>query len=228
MESSSIASLTMMQQQSSPLILLTLKIKKNKQITLLTSLAQLSILSHVWQQYFHTRQILPMKNYEEYFDNFLLYKFYLSSCWYESKDSSIQRLANRIQTHPLLGIRQLNDQTSATWKSLININLLQHNFLEDYKIQDAILFPAAAYLELVTTACQQLLSSKQDDQQQPTIIFVDVKFVKALILNEHELVEVFIQIIMPMCQWYIYSRPWSTLGPDCMSCTVVIDSNRLF
>ncbi|CAF0914703.1 unnamed protein product [Adineta steineri] len=27
-----------------------------------------------------------------------------------------------------------------------------------------------------------------------------------------------------MCEWYIYSRPWSTLGPDCMSCTDVIDS----
>ncbi|CAF4130554.1 unnamed protein product, partial [Adineta steineri] len=131
--------------------------------------------------------------------------FHLSSCWYESKDSSIQRLVNRISTHPLLGI-------------------------QDYKIQDAILFPAAAYLELVTTACQQLLSSKENDQQ-PTIIFEDVNFIKALILNEHELVEIFIQIIMPMCQWYIYSRPWSAAGPGCMrlsgmSCIDIIDSFR--
>ncbi|CAF1239631.1 unnamed protein product [Adineta steineri] len=117
MESSLILSLTMMQQQSSPLILLTLKRKKNKQITLLTSLAQLSILSHVWQHL----------------------------CWYESKDSSIQRLANRIQTHPLLGIRQLNEQT------------------KDYKIQDAIVFPAVAYLEFATAACHQLLSWKDDE-----------------------------------------------------------------
>ncbi|CAF4188332.1 unnamed protein product [Adineta steineri] len=86
--------------------------------------------------------------------------------------------------HPLLGIRQLNEQTN-------------------HKIQDAILFPAVAYLELVTTACHQLLSSKENDQQQPTIIFEDVKFVKALTFNEHELVEVFIQIIMPMREWYI-------------------------
>ncbi|CAF4259793.1 unnamed protein product, partial [Adineta steineri] len=68
----------------------------------------------------------------------------------------------------------------------------------------AILFPAVAYLELATTACHQLLSSKKDDQeQQPTIIFVDVKFVKVLILNKHELVEVFTQIIMPMREWSI-------------------------
>ncbi|CAF1142315.1 unnamed protein product [Adineta steineri] len=141
------------QQQSSPLILLTLKRKEDEQKTLLTSLAQFTTSSHVWQQYFHTRQILPMKNHAEYFDNFPLYKFHLSPCWYESKGSSIQRLANRIQTHPLLGIRQLNEQTSATWKSLININLPQHVFLKDHKIQDVILFPAVAYLELATAAC---------------------------------------------------------------------------
>ncbi|CAF1453353.1 unnamed protein product, partial [Adineta steineri] len=222
------------QQQQSPLILPTLKRKENEQITLLTSLVQLTTSSHVWQQYFHTRQILPMKNHEEYFDNFPLYKFHLSSCWYESKDSAIQRLANRIPTHPLLGIRQLVDQTSATWKSLININLPQHSFLKDHKIQDAILFPAVAYLELATAACQQLLSSKEDDQQQerqPTIIFEDINFIKALVLNEHELIEVFTQVIMPMREWYIYSRPWSAAGPDCMrplgmSCTDVVDSFR--
>ncbi|CAF0798886.1 unnamed protein product [Adineta steineri] len=167
--------LTNQQQSSPPLILPTLKRKENEQITFLT----------------------------KYFDNFSLYKFHLSPCWYESKDSSIQRLANRISTHPSLGIRQLNEQTSATWKSLININLQQDAFLRDHKIQDAILFPAVAYLELATAACHQLLSSKEDDQQQLTLIFEDVKFVKALILNKHVLVEVFIQIIMPMREWYI-------------------------
>ncbi|CAF1329463.1 unnamed protein product, partial [Adineta steineri] len=217
------------QQQQSPLILPTLKRKENEQITLLTSLAQLTTSSHVWQQYFHTRQILPMKNHKEHFDDFPLYKFHLSPCWYESKDSSIQRLANRIPTHPLLGIRQLNDQTSATWKSLININLPQHAFLKDHKIQDAILFPAVAYLELAIAACHQLLSSKDDEQQQPTIIFEDIEFVKALILNEHELIEVFTQVIMPMREWYIYSRPWSAAGPDCMrpsgmNCADVVES----
>ncbi|CAF1467040.1 unnamed protein product [Adineta steineri] len=71
------------QQQQSPLILLTLKRKEDEQITLITSLAQFTTSSQVWQQYFHTRQILPMKNHAEYFDNFPLYKFHLSLCWYE-------------------------------------------------------------------------------------------------------------------------------------------------
>ncbi|CAF1077194.1 unnamed protein product [Adineta steineri] len=81
------------QRQSSPLILPTLKRKENEQITLLTSLAQLTTSS----------QVCP--------------------CWYASKGPSIQRLANRIPTHLLLSIRQFNGQTNATWKSLININL---------------------------------------------------------------------------------------------------------
>ncbi|CAF4335485.1 unnamed protein product, partial [Adineta steineri] len=164
--------------------------KENEQMTLLTRLALLTTSSQVWQQYFHTRQILLFKNHAEYFDNFPLYKFHLNP-------------SNRIQTHPLLGIRQLNEQTSATWKSLININLPEHSFLQYHKIQDVILFPAVVYLELATAACHQLLSSKEDDQQQLTLIFEDINFIKALILNRHELMEVFIQIIMPMREWSI-------------------------
>ncbi|CAF1000381.1 unnamed protein product [Adineta steineri] len=102
-------------------------------------------------------------------------------------------LTNQQQSSPLILLtlkRKENEQTSATWKSLININLPQHAYLKDHIIQDAILFPAVASLELATAACQHLLSSKEDDQQQqPTIIFEDVNFIKALILNEHELVE---------------------------------------
>ncbi|CAF1193809.1 unnamed protein product [Adineta steineri] len=53
---------------------------------------------------------------------------------------------------------------------------------------------AVAYFELATTACHQLLSSKEDDQQQSIIIFEDINFIKALILNEHELMEMIIMI----------------------------------
>ncbi|CAF0960689.1 unnamed protein product [Adineta steineri] len=98
-------------------------------------LAQLTTSSYVWKQYFHTHQILSAKNYEEYINDSPLYKFHL---------------ANRISTHPLLDNRQLNEQTSATWKSLIYINLPQHIYLKDYKIQDVILFLAVTYFELAT------------------------------------------------------------------------------
>ncbi|CAF1169580.1 unnamed protein product [Adineta steineri] len=198
-----------------PLILPTLKRKENEQITLLASLAQLTTSSHVWQQYFNTRNVLPMKENEQLFDDFPLYSFHLVPCWYESKDAVIKRLANRIPIHPLLGVRQLTGQTSATWKNLININLPKYAYLKDHKIQDNILFPAVAYLELATAACHQLLPPTTDDKQ-PTIIFEQVRFVKALVLTEHELTEVFTQIIMPMREWYIYSRPWSSAGPNCV------------
>ncbi|CAF1230311.1 unnamed protein product [Adineta steineri] len=60
---------------------------------------------------------------------------------------------------------------------------------------------------LIILNLQQLLVinsfPQKEDDKQPTIIFEDVHFTKALILNEHELVEVFIQIIMPMREWYI-------------------------
>ncbi|CAF4338783.1 unnamed protein product, partial [Adineta steineri] len=37
---------------------------------------------------------------------------------------------NRISTYSLPDNRQLNEQTSATWKSLININLPQHIYFK--------------------------------------------------------------------------------------------------
>ncbi|CAF0803239.1 unnamed protein product [Adineta steineri] len=197
-----------------PLILPTLKRKENEQITLLTSLAQLTTSSHVWQQYFQTRDILPMIDNEQLFDNSPLYAFDLSSCWYESKDSVITRLANRIPIHPLLGVRQLTGQTSATWKSLLNINLPQYAYLKDHKIQDAIFFPAVAYLELVTAAYRQLFLSS--DSKQFSLVLKQIKFVRALTLSDHELTEVFTQIVIPTREWFVYSRPWTSAGSGCM------------
>ncbi|CAF1036440.1 unnamed protein product [Adineta steineri] len=199
---------------SQPLILPTLKRKENEQITLLTSLAQLTTSSHVWHQYFQTRNITSMIDNEQLFDDFPLYTFDLSSCWYESKESVMTRLANRIPIHPLLGVRQLTGQTSAMWKSLININLPQYAYLKDHKIQDAIIFPAVAYLELVTAAYHQLFLSS--DSKQSSLVLKQIKFVKALSLNEHELTEVFTQIVIPVRQWFVYSRPWTSAGSDCM------------
>ncbi|CAF1458948.1 unnamed protein product [Adineta steineri] len=197
-----------------PLIHPTLKRKENEQITLLTSLAQLTTSSHVWQHYFQTRDILPMIDNEQLFYDFSLYAFDLSLCWYESKDSVITRLANRIPIHPLLGVRQRTGQTSATWKSLINISLLQYAYLKDHKTQDAIMFPAAAYLELVIAAYHQLFLSS--DNKQSSIVLKEIEFVKALSLSEHESTEVFTQIVVPVREWFVYSRSWTSAGSDCM------------
>ncbi|CAF4455142.1 unnamed protein product, partial [Adineta steineri] len=44
----------------------------------------------------------------------------------------------------------------------------------------------------------------------------EIKFVTALVLTQHELTEIFTQIDIPKREWSIYSRPWSSAGPDCM------------
>ncbi|CAF4279784.1 unnamed protein product, partial [Adineta steineri] len=57
-------------------------------------------------------------------------------------------LTNQQQSSPLILLtlkRKENEQTN-------------------HKIQGAILFPAVVYLELATAACQQLLSSSNDDE----------------------------------------------------------------
>ena len=210
-------------------ILPTLKRKEDEQTTFLTSIAQLTTSPVVWQHYLNSRRVQPIDN--ELFETFPLYSFDKSPCWYESKESAIERLSFRLPKHPLLGVRQWTQQTSPTWRSLINLNLREHLFLKDHKIQDAILFPATGFLELGLAACRQLLPSA-DDSQSP-IVFENVEFLNALVLTEHELTEIFTQVIMPMREWIVYSRPWTTAGQHCMrpsgmSATDVLQSSQEF
>ncbi|CAF3958453.1 unnamed protein product, partial [Rotaria sordida] len=212
-----------------PLILPTLKRKEDDQKTLLTSIAQLSYSPDVWKHFLASRCVQPSKDVEHLFDSFPLYAFNLTPCWYESKESAIERLAYRLPSHPLLGVRQWAQHTSAIWKSLINLNLPEYAYLSQHKMQDAILLPAAGFLEMALAACRQLLPVANNDETPPPIAFEQVEFIKALVLNEHELTEVIIQIVMPMREWLIYSRPWSAAGPDCqrssgMACNDFIDS----
>ncbi|CAF4515309.1 unnamed protein product, partial [Rotaria sp. Silwood2] len=212
-----------------PLILPTLKRKEDEQKTLLTSIAQLSYSPEVWKHFLATRCVQPCKDLEHLFDNFPLYAFNLTSCWYESKESALERLAYRLPLHPLLGVRQWTHHTSAIWKSLINLNLPEYAYLSQHKMQDAILLPASGFIEMALAACRQLLPVVNDEETSPPIAFEKVEFIKALVLSEHELIEVITQIVMPMHEWLIFSRPWSAAGPDCrrsagMACNDFIDS----
>ncbi|UJR11979.1 hypothetical protein I4U23_016157 [Adineta vaga] len=199
-----------------PIILPTLKRKEDEQTTLLTSIAQLSHASDVWKHYLASRSILASINHEDVFDTFPLYAFNTTPCWYESKESAIERRAHRFPCHPLLGVRQWSDHTLATWKSLININLPKHAYLIQHKIQDAIVLPATAFLEIALAACRELLPIATEDEIPPPIAFENIEFVKALVLTEYELTEVITQVVMPMREWFVYSRPWSSSGENCM------------
>ncbi|CAF4651301.1 unnamed protein product [Rotaria sp. Silwood1] len=212
-----------------PIILPTLKRKEDEQKTLLASIAQLSYSPDVWKHYLASRCVQPSQDVEHLFNNFPLYAFNLTPCWYESQESAIERLAYRLPLHPLLGVRQWTQHTSAIWKSLINLNIPEHAYLCQHKIQDAILFPAAGFLEMALAACRQLLPVANNDETPPPIAFEQVEFIKVLVLTEHKLTEVVTQIVMPMREWLIYSRPWSAAGQDCrrssgMACNDFIDS----
>ncbi|CAF1068403.1 unnamed protein product [Adineta ricciae] len=197
-----------------PLVLPTLKRKEDEQTTLLTSIVQLTTSRMVWQHYFKSRHVRSSDVDHALFESFPFYAFHTSPCWYESRESVIDRLSYRLPIHPLLGVRQWTQHTSATWKSLININRREYAFLKDHKIRDVILFPASAFLELALAGCRQLLTS--DNTTQATIVFERVEFVNALVLIEHQLTEVFTQIVMPMREWFIYSRPWTSAGQSCV------------
>lgn len=192
----------------------TLKRNADEQITLLNSVAQLVTSSDIWQHYLKSRHAQPMEDKIGLFDKFPLYAFHLSPCWYESKELVIERLATRLPAHPLLGIRQWTGHMSATWKSLINLNLREYAFLKDYQIQDTILFPAVCFLELAVAACCQLIRSK--DKKQPPIVFEQIELVQALPLSKHKLTEVFTEVRMPMREWFVYSRPWTSSNEECM------------
>ncbi|UJR34435.1 hypothetical protein I4U23_021842 [Adineta vaga] len=216
------------------LILSTLKRKDDEQVTLLTSLAQLSHSSVVWHSYFSSRSIHSDESDfddEKYlFDSFPLYEFNKSTFWYESKNSVLDRRAHRLSEHPLLGVRQLTQEhTSAVWRSLINLQLPQYQYLRDHKIQDAILFPATGFIELAIAACHELIPRVGDEPLQP-LAFEQVEYLKALHLTENELTEVFTEIIgVPIREWHVYSRSWSSSALDCtrtggMAGTDVVES----
>jgi malonyl CoA-acyl carrier protein transacylase len=212
-----------------PVILPTLKRKEDEQATLLSSIVQLSHSPDVWKHYLSSRSAQTSQDIEHLFDTFPLYAFNTTPCWYEPKESVMERRAYRQPTHPLLGVRQWSQHTSATWKSLINIKLPEHAYLVQHKMQDAILFPATAFLELALAACRQLLPTAADNEMPTPIAFENIEFIKALVLTEHELTEVITQVVMPMREWFVYSRPWSSTGQDMirpsgMACDDFIDS----
>ncbi|UJR38888.1 hypothetical protein I4U23_031556 [Adineta vaga] len=201
--------------EQKPAILSTLKRKEDEQMTLLTTLSELITCSEDFSNYFFTREIQSIEIHEHFFDRFPFYSFDLTSCWYESNDSILKRLFNHNlhPIHPLLGIRQLIDQTNITWKSLINLNLSKYSYLIDHQIQNTILFPIVAFIELALVAYYQSSLFHNEDL---TIIIEKIKIFKPLILSKDQLIEIFTQIVVPTRQFFIYSRPWSSSGSHLM------------
>ncbi|CAF3372216.1 unnamed protein product [Rotaria sp. Silwood2] len=117
--------------------------------------------------------------------------------WYESEESVLQRRAKREEHHPLFGIRLWSlQQQSPTWKSIINLQLPQYAYLQDHQVQGQIYFPATGFIELALAAVNEYFHYSQESLPS-TVIFNNVQFLLACILNENEPTEIHTVIQMP-------------------------------
>jgi acyl transferase domain-containing protein/acyl carrier protein len=93
--------------------------------------------------------------------------------WIESEDSERDRLGS--QDHPLLG-RRVNGATP-TW----TVELSRHRlpFLSDHRIQGAVVFPGAGYVEMALAAARQSMGDGPHDVEQ-------IAFKRALFLPDAE------------------------------------------
>jgi acyl transferase domain-containing protein len=93
-----------------PVILPTLKRKEDEQITLLTSIVQLSISPDIWKHYLASRSAQASRDMEHLFDTFPLYAFNQTSCLYESKESVMQHHTHHQLINPLVDVQQQSDE----------------------------------------------------------------------------------------------------------------------
>ncbi|CAF1246238.1 unnamed protein product [Adineta steineri] len=202
-----------------PIVLHSLKRKQNEQQTMLSSLCLLfsyfgSNLVH-WKRFFNSRsyaQILSEKHSLSKSINSLLdtlpnYSFNHQIYWYESKDSVFARRAIKRKHHPLLGYRRWHHDTPMpAWRNIftMNSNATNLSYLLDHNIQGATLFPAAAFIELIFSAINQLLQYVSTEQKSITI--QNVQFLHGLELNPEVTIQLETVIIMPFKEFYVYSR----------------------
>ena len=90
--------------------------------------------------------------------------------WHESEESRQDRLGK--SGHPLLGKRA--DSAKASWAADLDLNTLA--YLGDHRVHDAIVFPAAAYVEMALAAGREAFG-------QTACVLEDVMFRKALLLS---------------------------------------------
>ncbi|CAF4973305.1 unnamed protein product, partial [Rotaria socialis] len=81
----------------------------------MATVAQISHSSTVWQNFLDSRYIQGDDDSDHYeFDRFPVYTFNTSPCWYESRESVLERRAMNESNHPLLGIRLWTQQKNPT------------------------------------------------------------------------------------------------------------------
>jgi len=99
------------------------------------------------------------------------YPWQLKRHWAESVETSDDRLS--VPVHPLLGQRL--SLAHATWESEISTHLLP--YLADHRIQENVLLPGAAFIEMALAAAREVFGEGE-------CMLEDLVFRKALFLSE--------------------------------------------
>ncbi|MDJ0649138.1 MAG: SDR family NAD(P)-dependent oxidoreductase [Xenococcaceae cyanobacterium MO_188.B19] len=141
------------------------------------------------------------------------YPFQRKKYWIESKqgDKATRekkrqgRQKYRVnQLHPLVGERLNSPIKQIIFQSVINTDSLR--FLEDHKVNNEIVFPATAYLEMMLFVGKSIFNTT-------SVILENVEFQKSLVVTPKE--DIVLQVIVnPDNYWEIYSlsgEEWSLL-----------------
>ena len=90
--------------------------------------------------------------------------------WVESRESATARLLPA--AHPLLGVR--TEAAQPTWQVLVDVNRLE--YLNDHRIADAVIMPAAAYVEIALAVAAELFPrdrQRVEDLDLKRVLIVD-------------------------------------------------------
>ncbi|MBD8498536.1 type I polyketide synthase [Paenibacillus arenosi] len=113
-----------------------------------------------------------------------LYCWQRERYWNETEESRLDRTGEALR--PLLGTRLKTQRL--TWESEVSLSKLP--YLEDHRIQQAVIFPGAGYIEVINEAIADMYGERIDDIS----IEIGGEFHKALFLNEQKNAKLQIEI----------------------------------
>ncbi len=110
--------------------------------------------------------------------------------WYESSDSPQAHLVQKylrsvigVPVHPLLGSRL--ELVQAVWNGSIDLHRL--SYLKDHRVEGAVIYPGAAYVEMALAAAKEIFGEGH-------YVLSDIEFYKALFLaDEAETVQLSVE-----------------------------------
>ena len=192
---------------SNSCVLASLKRKSDEEECMLGALCHVLDTTADWKLWLETRDYFTQvenNDIHEMLWDLPHYMFDNSIFWYETKDSVLSRRANRLSHHPLLGNRVWT-RPFALWTNIISLSLPDLAYLSDHKVENQVLFPATAFIEMAFTAAREL--TIRSSTAGPTVIMLErIQLLKMLLLKIDVSIEIHTIILVPLHDFYIYSR----------------------